>query len=597
MDARSCALVLGLLAGSTRLCAQTTLVTLAGPPDTDLGSSVAGIADLNADGVPEVLVGMPRTTTPNGAFSGRVRVYSGAYLIHGTPPDVIYEWDGDLGQSVGFGETLAAGGDVDADGVPDIAVGATGDDHGGISMDCGSVRVFSGATGSTLATFYGGGHKGMGASVAFVGDVNADGYEDVAGGENCFCAGPSFPGRLTVWSGEWIARTAAGQVPLSPMVLHVETGAAAGDRFGTAVAAAGDLDGDGAADFAVGASHGGPALGGYVTVYSGASGAVLATLAGAHAYDFFGSTLARAGDVDGDGWPDLAIGAWGTDLGASGVNTNYGTVAVLSGEWVASTSQGQPPQTAQFVLQVDGTTPGDGLGSALASVGDLDLDGAPELALGASQSASGTISGPGFVELVSGRTGALLYRKFGDVLGDGFGSALAAAGDLDGDSVADVLAGAPASTSGGPYSGQARVFTGYDQVGSPFCTALPNSTGLSAAILGHGNSSVASDGLLLSVEHVPALVTGIFVFGAGQTPIPAGDGILCLGGSPLYRLGAVAADSAGRLVLPVDLQGLPPGAPAILPGASWNFEAYYRDPLAGGTGFNFSNALAVLFVP
>ena len=52
------------------------------------------------------------------------------------------------------------------------------------------------------------------------------------------------------------------------------------------------------------------------------------------------------------------------------------------------------------------------------------------------------------------------------------------------------------------------------------------------------------------VEHVPAQMTGIFVFGAGQTPLPAGDGILCLGGSPLFRLGAVAADAAGR---PVEL--------------------------------------------
>src|SRR5690349_6131536 len=185
--------------------AQTTLATLPGPADTALGSSVAGIADLNGDGVPELVVGMPRTNTPNGAFSGRVRVYSGAYLLHGTPPDVLYEWDGDLGQGVSSGETVAAGGDVDADGVPDIAVGATGDDQGGLSFDCGSVRVFSGATGSTLATFYGGGHKGLGISLAFVGDVDADGFDDVAGGENCFCVGPTFPGKVFVWSGEWIA--------------------------------------------------------------------------------------------------------------------------------------------------------------------------------------------------------------------------------------------------------------------------------------------------------------------------------------------------------------------------------------------------------
>jgi hypothetical protein len=464
-------------------------------------------------------------------------------------------------------------------------------------MDCGSVRVFSGATGATLATFYGGGHKGLGVAVAFVGDVNGDGFDDVAGGENCFCVGPIFPGKVFVWSGEWIASTAAGQTPATPMVLYLLTGAAGGDHFGAAIAAAGDLDQDGAADFAVGASQGGLNGGGYVTIFSGASGAVLATIQGSHAADFFGSALARAGDVNGDGWPDLAIGAWGDDLGATGINTNYGSVSVLSGEWVARTSQGQTPLSAQFVLGAVGAAPGDALGSSIAALGDLDFDGADELALGASQYGSGSPTGPGYVELVSGRSGTVLYRKFGDVLGDGFGSALAAAGDLDGNGVADVLAGAPQNQSGGTFSGQARVFTGYDEVGSPFCAAVPNSTGLPASILGHGSASVAANALLLTVEHVRPHASGIFIFGNGQTPFPAGNGVLCLGGSSIQRIALVAADASGRLLLPLDLNGLPAGAPPILPGATWNFEAYYRDAPAGGAGFNFSNALAVPFVP
>ncbi len=574
------------------LRAQTTLATLPGPPDTALGTSVAGIADLNGDGVPDVVVGMPRTSTPNGAFSGRVRVYSGAYLLHGTPPDVLYEWDGDPGQGVNSGESVAAGGDVDADGVPDIAVGASGDDQGGLSFDCGSVRVFSGATGTALATFYGGGHKGLGVSVAFVGDVNADGFDDVAGGETCFCVGPTFPGKVFVWSGEWIASTAAGQVPATPMVLYELTGVAGGDHFGAAVSAAGDIDQDGAADFAVGASQGGLNAGGYVTLFSGASGVVLATIQGSHTFDFFGSALARAGDVNADGWPDLAIGAWGDDLGASGINTNYGSVRVLSGEWVARTAQGQTPLSPQFVLSVDGPGAGDGLGMALASLGDLDFDGRDELALGASQDRSGTTTGPGYVEIVSGGSGTILGRAFGDFSGDSFGSALAAAGDLDGNGVADVLVGAPSNTSGGAFSGQVRVFTAYDLVGSPFCTAVPNSTGLAASILGHGSPSLAANQLLLTVEHVQPHVTGLFILGTGQTPFPVGNGVLCLGGAPIIRLGLSSADGAGRFARALDLSSLP-----IPPGSTRNFQAYYRDAPAGGAGFNFSNALSVQFVP
>src|SRR6187455_2661082 len=124
MSARAGSIVLCVCLCAAPLAAQSTLATLPGPADTALGSSVAGVGDLNGDGIPDVVVGMPRTDTPNGAFSGRVRVYSGAYLLSGTPPAVLREWDGDPGQGVHSGETVAAGGDVDADGVPDIAVGA-----------------------------------------------------------------------------------------------------------------------------------------------------------------------------------------------------------------------------------------------------------------------------------------------------------------------------------------------------------------------------------------------------------------------------------------------------------------------------------------
>lgn len=597
MSARLARIVAGAIASSAPLCAQSTLVTLPGPADTALGSSIAGAGDLDGDGIPDLAVGMPRTSTANGAFSGRVRVYSGAFLVHGTGPAVLREWDGDPGISVGLGGALAAGRDVDGDGVPDLVAGATGDDQGGLLMDCGLVRVYSGGSGAVLASFHGGGHKGLGASVAFVGDVNGDGYEDVAGGATGFVIGQVFPGRAWVWSGEWIAKTAAGQTPLTPMELHALVGIAGGDSFGAAVSAFGDLDGDGAADFAVGAREGGANGGGYVQVFSGASGVLLATIDGAQAYDFFGSTLAPAGDVNADGWPELAIGIVGADLSGSGVNTNDGAVALLSGEWVARTAAGQTPQTPQFLYVVAGRAAGDGLGAAIAPLPDLDFDGVGELALGAPQIASGTSTGPGLVELVSGRTGARLYAKFGDFAGDQFGRALASLGDLDLDGVPDLAVGAPGSASGGADSGMARVLAGYDEIGSPFCTAVPNSTGQSAAIRGHGSASVGANALLLSVEHVQPHVTGIFVFGSGQTPFPAGNGVLCLGGSPLYRLGVVGADAAGELRFPLDLHALPAAAPAILPGSNWNFEAYYRDAPAGGAGFNFSNALTVHFVP
>ncbi|MBK7644343.1 MAG: FG-GAP repeat protein [Planctomycetes bacterium] len=584
-----------LLAGALR--AQSPLASINGPANSTLGSAVGSIADLNGDGVREVVVGMPSMSTASGGFSGQVRVYSGAYLLHGTQPDILFQWNGALGAAVGLGNALAAGVDVDGDGVQDVLAGATGDDQGGLAPDSGSVNVFSGASGALLATFYSTPHKGLGISVAFVGDVNGDGYEDVGGGQNPFTVGPTAPGNAFVWSGEWIARTAAGQTPLSPMLLWSRAGHANGDRFGRALCAFGDLDFDGHADFAVGARQGGANAGGYVEFYSGATGNALFSIDGPLASSFFGTALATAGDVDGDGWDDLAIGAPGFDPPGTPINTNVGAVYVLSGEWASATARGLVPQTPQFVLTVQGPNAGDGLGQSIASLGDLDFDGRAELALGGPQYSSGPVSGPGFVELVSGASGQVLWRSYGAVLGDSYGQALAAAGDLDGDGVPDLVVGAPQIAVSGNLEGRLRVLSGFDLVGTTFCSAVPDSSGLPAAIGGHGTSSVSANGLLLSTENVPPHATGVFLIGSGTTPLPAGNGVLCIGGAAVHRLGVVSADASGRLVLPLDLLHLPPSVPAILPGADWNFEAWFRDTPAGGAGFNFSNALDVHFRP
>ena len=594
---RNLPLAFAALLPATALYAQSPLASIDGPASSALGSAVGSIADLNGDGVREVVVGLPSLSTASGSFSGAVRVYSGAYLLHGTQPDILYQWNGAPGTAVGLGNALAAGVDVDGDGVQDVLVGATGDDLGGLAPDSGSVNVFSGASGALLASFSSTPHKGLGVSVAFVGDVNGDGYEDVGGGQNPFTVGPTAPGAAFVWSGEWIARTAAGQTPLSPMLLWSRAGHANGDRFGRAICGFGDLDFDGYADFAVGAREGGANGGGYVEFYSGATGSPLFSIDGLQAWGFFGTALASAGDVNGDGWSDLAIGSPGFDPPGTPVDTNVGAVYVLSGEWASATARGLVPQTSEFVLTVEGPNAGDGLGQSIAALDDLDFDGRGELALGGPQYLSGPASGPGLVELVSGASGRVLWRSYGGALGDSYGHALAPAGDLDGDGVPDLVVGGPQIAVSGNLEGRMRVLSGLDLVGTAFCSAVPDSTGLAAEIGGHGSASVAANSLLLSTEHVPPHATGVFLIGTGTSPLPAGNGVLCIGGAAVHRLGVVSADASGRLVLPLDLQNLPASVPAILPGSHWNFEAWFRDTPAGGAGFNFSNALDVHFRP
>lgn len=171
--------LLSVLAARAR--AQGVVHTVLGTPDTSFGSAVRHAGDLDFDGVDDLAVGMPRATSSMAPFIGRACVLSGASLRSGSVPCVIRRWEGDLGQGVRFGASIGTGGDVDGDKVPDVAIGAPGDDHAFQAMDCGSVRVCSGLTGATLHTFYAGGHKGLGGAVAIVGDVNGNGFQCVSG--------------------------------------------------------------------------------------------------------------------------------------------------------------------------------------------------------------------------------------------------------------------------------------------------------------------------------------------------------------------------------------------------------------------------------
>jgi len=266
------------------------------------GSSVAGAGDLDGDGVPELIVGAPGARQA-GIDSGSVRVYSGAdasivYSFHGSDP-------GDR-----FGCHVAGGADLDADGLPDLVVGAF-QPRGGP----GYVRVFSGRDASILYTF--GGQEpgdGFGISVAALDDLDGDGGAEVLVGafgcdERGYKAGSAWV--FSGVSGEALAR------------FH---GDGAEDRFGACVTALGDVDGDGTADLAVGAPQVHLPRAGYLRVFSGRDFATLTTLVGAAPGHQFGIAAAPLGDFDGDGLADMIVGAWADNT--KGVWT--GSVAAFS---------------------------------------------------------------------------------------------------------------------------------------------------------------------------------------------------------------------------------------------------------------------------
>jgi hypothetical protein len=262
--------------------------------DGHFGAALAALGDVDRDGVGDVLVGAPKEQATGLLNQGEARVLSG-----GTDQQ-IYAFSGVAALDY-VGQAVAALGDVDRDGVPDFAVGAPGTDPGGVS-EKGEVTLYSGATGRVIRRLHGLAQwHWFGAAVAGVGDLDRDGVPDVAVGAPVAGTGSSaLHGYVQVFSGA------------SGTVLHTFTGQD-GDRLGYAVAPAGDLDGDGVPDVLVGApqrdQQRSPVGNGFVVVYSGATGAELRRVAGRTSAEGFGYAVAGVGDVDGDRVPDLLVGA------------------------------------------------------------------------------------------------------------------------------------------------------------------------------------------------------------------------------------------------------------------------------------------------
>lgn len=224
--------------------------------------------------------------------------------------------------------------------------------------------------------------------------------------------------------------------------LYNLTGDKNDDEFGFAVRGVGDLNGDGYADFAVGAPQMKTGAG-YVRFFSGRTGKALGTFPGLTVGDAMGYAIADAGDVNGDKVPDVVVAA----PQVPGLGRGY--VGLLSGKDAR-------------VLQVwVGTTTGDMLGYSVSRGVDLDGDGSNELILGSPGNDTKALDA-GAAWRVSTKDGKVLSRLYGDAKGDRFGASVAIAGDVDKDGRIDFLVGAPNDDNRGTDSGSARVYSGRD---------------------------------------------------------------------------------------------------------------------------------------
>jgi hypothetical protein len=348
------------------------------------------------------------------------------------------------GASAWFGFSVAVG-DVSGDGKADIAVGAYGENVSG-NTDQGRAYVFSGADGSVLSTLDTPNPQGdtyFGFSVA-VGEVNGDGKGDIVVGATMEDVGDNQDqGRAYVFSG------ADGSLLFtldSPNPQPVAW-------FGYAVAL-GDVDGDSKADIVVGAHRedtGGKTDQGRAYVFSGADGSLLFTLdiPNPQAYAWFGISLA-VGEVNGDGKADVAVGAYGEDVGGNG---SQGRAYVFSGA----------DGSLLFTLDTPNPQTFGNFGRSVA-MGEVNGDGKADIAVAAYGENLGGNADQGRAYVFSGADGSLLFtlNTPNPQAHVWFGISMAV-GEVNGDGKADVAVGAHREDVGSNLDqGRAYVFSGAD---------------------------------------------------------------------------------------------------------------------------------------
>jgi hypothetical protein len=136
-------------------------------------------------------------------------------------------------------------------------------------------------------------------------------------------------------------------------------------------------------------------------------------------------------------------------------------------------------------------------------------------------------------------------------------------------------------------------------LGTNYCSSTANSTGNAASMSASGSGSIAAEDLTLFAEDLAANQNGLFFYGPNQASAPFGNGLRCIAGgaSGIGRLPIVNSGSSGVLTHAVDYDTPPSASTQITAGSTWNFQAWFRDPAAGGAFFDLSDGLEVTFVP
>jgi len=471
------------------------------------GRSVSAAGDINGDGPGDLIVGA-WGANPNGSQSGSSYVVLGQSTpfaatlalssLSGTDG---FRLDGAaVGDLSGY--SVSAAGDINGDGLGDLIVGANGADSNGNSNSGSSYLVFGKSTGfaATLALSSLSGTDGFrldgvaandrsGYSVSAAGDINGDGIGDLTVG-----AWGADPNGSNSGSSYVVFGKSTGFAPTLALSSLSGTngfrldGAAAGDYSGLSVSAAGDINGDGIGDLIVGAVLADPngSQSGSSYLVFGKSTPFATTLAlsslsgtdgfrldGAAAYDHSGFSVSAAGDINGDGIGDLIVGAYRADLNGGNSGSSY-LVFGQSTPFAATLALSSLNGSDGFRL--DGAAAYDQSGFSVSAAGDINGDGIGDLIVGAwSADPNGSNSGSSYVVFgqstpfaatlaLSSLNGSNGFRLDGAAVGDQSGFSVSAAGDINGDGLADLIVGAYGAALNGINSGSSYVVFGRDTI-------------------------------------------------------------------------------------------------------------------------------------
>lgn len=478
------------------------------------GRSVASAGDLNGDGIDDLVIGFPRTFNPGfTSFEGDAYVVfgrAGAESFGDTVDlDALGGTDGfrlkGVSSSGYLGSSVAAAGDVNGDGIDDLIIGARDFAGRGRAYVVFGTRDgvpaefdLENLNGENGFTVLGGFSQAFGTAVAGIGDFNADGVDDIAIGDPQIVgfappSGSSF-GTVSVLFGRAVGGFDAEifQDDLDGLNGIVFRNTTSAQEAGSAISSAGDFNGDGVADFVVGAPSGGLVVyeGGAAQILFGAptgapppataplflsmgefGGPVIRNFDALNNGDpstaRAGVSVAGGGDINGDGFDDVIVGAPGETTGDPGFfsDIQHGAAIVFFGgpdrQMINDVNLVFAPDLLQLdgvtAMRINGEVGFDRLGHAVAIAGDVNGDGLDDLLIGALQaSPDGSMAGSdgdGAVYVIFGRGSgfpgvldlAMLTAEQGFRINgvaasaSNLGIGVAGAGDVNGDGIDDLI--------------------------------------------------------------------------------------------------------------------------------------------------------------